>query len=54
MHKHKHIQPTSSPPSSASLSDYNVAPGSCDSALSQLREEIKKVMLPLLIQVSLN
>lgn len=51
MHTHKHIQPTSSPPSSASLSDYSIAEKIHDTALSQLREEIKKVMLPLLIRV---
>lgn len=51
MHTHKHIQPSSSPPSSASLSDYSMAPGIHDSALSQLREKIKEVMLPLLIRV---
>ena len=51
MQTHKHIQPTSSPPSSASLSDYSVVEGIHDAALNQLREEIKKVMLPLLIRV---
>ncbi len=51
MYTGKHIHPTSSPPSTASLSDYSIAEGICDPALSQLREEIKKVMLPLLIRV---
>lgn len=51
MHTHKHIQPTASPPSTASLSDYDVVEGIHDAALNQLREEIKKVMLPLLIRV---
>lgn len=51
MHTHKHIQPTSAPPSTASLSDYTVVEGIHDAALNQLREEIKKVMLPLLIRV---
>ncbi len=50
MHTHKHIQPTSTL-STASLSDYAVVEGIHDPALNQLREEIKKVMLPLLIRV---